>query len=108
MSRSCLVCWYFLCSLLLVCRCDQVPVFVHGEGGYPCIRIPAVTRCGEESSFIHAFAECRTRTGDGCVPSAAVPKANDTLAAVHSGGRLCYAANSLLCMRGVAELAIAR
>eukprot|EP00731_Ephydatia_muelleri_P022239 Em0014g830a len=41
-------------------------VFQHGEGGYPCIRIPSIARCG---STLHAFAECRTRIGDGCIPT---------------------------------------
>lgn len=45
---------------------DSAVVFHYGEGGYPCIRIPSITRCG---GLLHAFAECRTRTGDGCVPS---------------------------------------
>ncbi len=46
----------------------SVTVFEHGEGGFPCIRIPAITRCGS-SGTLHAFAECRMRTGDGCVPT---------------------------------------
>ncbi len=49
---------------------DSVAVFRHGEGGYPCIRIPAITQC---RGLLHAFAECRTRIGDGCLPTAGQP-----------------------------------
>ena len=46
----------------------SVNVFRHGEGGFPCIRIPAITRCGPKGT-LHAFAECRTMRGDGCIPN---------------------------------------
>ena len=46
----------------------SVNVFRHGEGGFPCIRIPAITRCGPNGT-LHAFAECRTMIGDGCIPN---------------------------------------
>ena len=46
---------------------ESVDVFHHGEGGFPCIRIPAVTRCGGRGT-LHAFAECRMSIGDGCIP----------------------------------------
>ena len=45
----------------------SVNVFEHGEGGFPCIRIPAITRCGPRGT-LHAFAECRMRVLDGCLP----------------------------------------
>ena len=45
----------------------SVNVFEHGEGGFPCIRIPAITRCGSWGT-LHAFAECRMRVLDGCLP----------------------------------------
>eukprot|EP01048_Picozoa_sp_COSAG05_P004327 COSAG05_NODE_228_length_13388_cov_2.850403_2_plen_794_part_00 len=42
-------------------------VFVPGEGGYPCIRIPSVALAGDNRT-LNAFAECRNYTGDGCFP----------------------------------------
>ena len=45
-----------------------VDVFAHGEGGFPCIRIPSITRCGPAGT-LHAFAECRTAIRDGCIPN---------------------------------------
>ena len=42
-------------------------VFVPGELGYPCIRIPSIILAGDNSTML-AFAECRTMTGDGCLP----------------------------------------
>ena len=48
----------------------SVNVFRHGEGGFPCIRIPTITRCGPKGT-LHAFAECRTMRGDGCIPNKA-------------------------------------
>eukprot|EP01064_Diplonema_japonicum_P012826 TRINITY_DN20179_c2_g1_i1.p1 TRINITY_DN20179_c2_g1~~TRINITY_DN20179_c2_g1_i1.p1 ORF type:complete len:366 (+),score=24.99 TRINITY_DN20179_c2_g1_i1:36-1100(+) len=41
-------------------------VFVPGEGGYPCIRIPVLLKT--PSNKLLAFAECRRYTGDGCYP----------------------------------------
>ena len=57
-----------LCSLVgvSISTVNYTTVFIHGEGGFPCIRIPSITRCG---GLLHAFAECRTRTGDGCIPT---------------------------------------
>ena len=46
---------------------ESVDVFQHGEGGFSCIRIPAITRCGTKGT-LHAFAECRMSIGDGCIP----------------------------------------
>ena len=67
-----------LCSIVLLSdSLASVAVFQHGEGGYPCIRIPAIARCG---GLLHAFAECRTRTGDGCVPT--LPLTPETVAGV--------------------------
>ena len=67
-----------LCSIVLLSdSLGSVAVFQHGEGGYPCIRIPAIARCG---GLLHAFAECRTRTGDGCVPT--LPLTSETVAGV--------------------------
>jgi len=47
-------------------------VFDHGESGFPCIRIPAITQVGD--GILLAFAECRQRTGDGCIPSTHTPR----------------------------------
>ena len=44
-----------------------VPVFTPGEGGYPCIRVPAIASTSD--GVLVAFAECRKYTGDGCVPN---------------------------------------
>jgi hypothetical protein len=45
----------------------EAEVFVPGEGGYPCIRIPSVALAGDNKT-LNAFAECRNYTGDGCFP----------------------------------------
>lgn len=42
-------------------------VFVNGEGGYPCIRIPSIVRVPGTGELV-AFAECREWVGDGCGP----------------------------------------
>jgi hypothetical protein len=44
---------------------NATEVFVPGEGGYPCIRIPSIILSGH---YLNAFAECRRETGDGCEP----------------------------------------
>nr|QGJ83574.1 sialidase [Opalinidae sp.] len=58
-------------SFIIFSLCDplihNVPVFVHGEGGYPCIRIPAIIRT--HTGKLLAFAECRKFIGDGCTPT---------------------------------------
>lgn len=46
---------------------NATEVFVPGEGGYPCIRIPSIALAGDNQT-LNAFAECRRRTGDGCEP----------------------------------------
>jgi len=46
-------------------------VFVPGELGYPCIRIPSVILGGDNRTLL-AFAECRNFTGDGCLPVGAI------------------------------------
>ena len=67
-----------VCVLWAVGACardlNYTTVFQHGEGGYPCIRIPSITQC---KGVLHAFAECRTRTGDGCVPTTARGKTGE-------------------------------
>ncbi len=42
-------------------------VFVPGELGYVCIRIPSIALAGDNKTLL-AFAECRTSAGDGCEP----------------------------------------
>ena len=49
-----------------------VPVFISGEAGYPCIRIPSVLLVGDEALL--AFAEARKWTGDGCYPHGEYPR----------------------------------
>jgi sialidase-1 len=50
---------------------DGTTVFTHNEGHWPCTRIPSVILAGEnngQEAALLAFAECRDRVGDGCVP----------------------------------------
>merc|ERR1711871_551066 len=42
-----------------------VPVFTHGEKGYPCIRIPSIIKT---NASLLAFAGTRCGKGDGCFP----------------------------------------
>eukprot|EP01052_Picozoa_sp_SAG31_P024716 SAG31_NODE_2121_length_6404_cov_17.936875_5_plen_194_part_00 len=42
-------------------------VFTYNQGGWPCTRIPSIILAGSDALL--AFAECRDRTGDGCVPA---------------------------------------
>ena len=67
-------------------------VFVPGELGYPCIRIPSIILGGDNSTLL-AFAECRNFTGDGCLPVAS-PAAS--VGATGSGSRN---ANRDLCQK---------
>lgn len=67
-------CWFVVAlaitapfSLLCSPIDDAVNVFTSGDGGFPCIRIPAITRT--TNSTLVAFAECRAWTGDGCNPT---------------------------------------
>ena len=47
-------------------------VFIAGEAGIPCIRIPSIIMAGEDAAApLLAFAECRYGTGDGCEPHSA-------------------------------------
>ena len=82
--------WLLFISLASVASCtvNYTTVFTHGEGGWPCIRIPSITRCGGK---LHAFAECRNRTGDGCIPTARRPTA-DKPASIPAG--ICYKSSS--------------
>lgn len=45
----------------------DVEVFVHGMGGYPCIRTPSLITTS--TGILLAFAGTRARPGDGCVPT---------------------------------------
>jgi hypothetical protein len=66
-----------IAEILRTCRLPPAPpapayanateVFVPGEGGYPCIRIPSIALAGDGTT-LNAFAECRRHTGDGCEP----------------------------------------
>ena len=42
----------------------HLQVFVPGEAGYPCIRIPSLVLAGDGKT-LNALAECRNFTGDG-------------------------------------------
>eukprot|EP00054_Salpingoeca_dolichothecata_P015800 m.91606 g.91606 ORF g.91606 m.91606 type:complete len:447 (-) comp21663_c0_seq5:367-1707(-) len=59
-----------LVNILAECTSNTtfVNVFTPGEGGYPCIRIPAILLAGDNKTLL-AYAECRNWTGDGCEPS---------------------------------------
>jgi sialidase-1 len=83
-----LVCISSLASLAS-CTVNFTTVFTHGEGGWPCIRIPSITLCG---GTLHAFAECRNRTGDGCIPTTKSHTTADKLASVTAG--ICYKSSS--------------
>eukprot|EP00037_Helgoeca_nana_P006337 m.58457 g.58457 ORF g.58457 m.58457 type:complete len:772 (+) comp17225_c0_seq1:86-2401(+) len=47
---------------------STVPVYIHGEGGYPCIRTPGLVKTA--SGALLAFAGTRCGQGDGCFPTA--------------------------------------
>ena len=69
---------------------NATEVFVPGEGGYPCIRIPSVILAPDNRTLV-ALAECRNFTGDGCEPVAfsAARNANRDICSKRSvdGGR---------------------
>jgi len=47
---------------------DAVDIFVHGEAGFPCWRVPAVV-LAPPTGLLFAFAEARNGSGgDGCIP----------------------------------------
>ena len=46
---------------------DDVEVFAHGMGGYPCIRTPSLVTTSTGSLL--AFAGTRAGPGDGCIPT---------------------------------------
>jgi len=52
---------------------NATEVFVPGELGYPCIRIPSIALAGDGRT-LNAFAECRNSTGDGCEPLHPAPQ----------------------------------
>ena len=46
----------------------MVDIFVHGEAGFPCWRVPAVV-LAPPTGLLFAFAEARNGSGgDGCIP----------------------------------------
>eukprot|EP01084_Bolivina_argentea_P265730 450538_1 len=57
----------FFISIINSLSYNGVTVFSPGEGGYPCIRVPAIV--STNNGTLIAFAECRKYTGDGCVPN---------------------------------------
>ena len=60
----------FSTLLISLCSCARThagsTVFKYNEGGWPCTRIPSVILASNRTLL--AFAECRDRVGDGCVP----------------------------------------
>eukprot|EP01048_Picozoa_sp_COSAG05_P013660 COSAG05_NODE_1474_length_4783_cov_4.459863_6_plen_193_part_00 len=52
-----------------------VDIFVHGEGGFPCWRVPAVVTA-LSTGRMFAFAEARNYSGDGCEPAGLKPNAS--------------------------------
>ena len=48
-------------------KSGDVQVFVHGEGGYPCIRTPSMVYTS--TGTLLAFAGTRCGQGDGCSPT---------------------------------------
>jgi hypothetical protein len=54
-------------------------VFMHGEGNYPCIRIPSIINAGA----LIEFAECRCIVGDGFEPAAAPVRSKSTSNVTH-------------------------
>eukprot|EP01047_Picozoa_sp_COSAG01_P018073 COSAG01_NODE_971_length_12373_cov_114.625957_5_plen_820_part_00 len=53
----------------------MVDIFVHGDGGFPCWRVPAVVMA-ESTGRLFAFAEARNYSGDGCEPDGLKPNAS--------------------------------
>ena len=61
---------FLLCLIALILAISAesgTSVFTPGEGGYPCIRIPAIASTPDGT--LNAFAECRGWKGDGCDPT---------------------------------------
>lgn len=58
-----------------VAAVPTVDVFSHGEGGFPCWRVPAVVMA-TSTGRLFAFAEARNYSGDGCVPAGLTPNAS--------------------------------
>ena len=70
---------------------DAVTVYKHGEGGFPCIRIPTSLRVPADVTIAAAsttpspppppvlllFAAARSFTGDSCFPTTALPTPNN-------------------------------
>ena len=50
-------------------------IFVHGDGGFPCWRVPAVVMA-KSTGRLFAFAEARNHSGDGCEPAGMTPNAS--------------------------------
>jgi hypothetical protein len=53
----------------------MVDIFVHGDGGFPCWRVPAVVMA-KSTGRLFAFAEARNYSGDGCEPDGLKPNAS--------------------------------
>lgn len=53
----------------------MVDIFAHGDGGFPCWRVPAVV-LATSTGRLFAFAEARNYSGDGCEPAGLKPNAS--------------------------------
>jgi hypothetical protein len=53
----------------------MIDIFVHGDGGFPCWRVPAVV-LATSTGRLFAFAEARNYSGDGCEPVGLKPNAS--------------------------------
>lgn len=58
-------CMLLASTIALLGHSPSVPLFSHGEKGYPCIRTPAVIKT---NASLLAFAGTRCGSGDGCHP----------------------------------------
>eukprot|EP01064_Diplonema_japonicum_P035167 TRINITY_DN7539_c0_g1_i1.p1 TRINITY_DN7539_c0_g1~~TRINITY_DN7539_c0_g1_i1.p1 ORF type:complete len:455 (+),score=81.24 TRINITY_DN7539_c0_g1_i1:49-1365(+) len=101
-----------LASQLKACQATNttfVEVFTPYEGGYPCIRIPAIVSIPTMNNRLLAFAECRNWTGDGCEPTTpnthppTVKNNNRDLCTKHSDDNGATWSNLVVIARGAME-----
>eukprot|EP00729_Bicosta_minor_P012644 gene12644-4647_t len=66
---------FFAILALLPIASSTVDIFVHGDLGFPCWRVPAVA-LAKSTGVLFAFAEARNYSGDGCI-IAGMPQQNE-------------------------------